>query len=139
MADFLMPILGADMKAGTLVVWRKQPGDAVRRGDIVAEVETDKTTVEMEAMASGTPVVATPVAADALEAGALQAFGPTRQRATQAASAGMDLILCSSQDLNQGEQARIALQQDLTSGTLNHAAFMAAVERIVSLRSSLRR
>ena len=54
-------------------------------------------------------------------------------------SAGMDLILCSSQDLNQGEQARIALQQDLTSGTLNHAAFMAAVERIVSLRSSLRR
>ena len=75
---------------------------------------------------------------DALEAGALQAFGTTGQRATLAASAGMDLILCSSQDLDQGEQARTALQQDLGHGTLNHAAFVAAVERIISLRSSLR-
>jgi beta-N-acetylhexosaminidase len=76
---------------------------------------------------------------DALEAGALQAFGTTGQRATLAASAGMDLILCSSQDLDQGEQARTALQQDLGHGTLNHAAFVAAVERIMNLRSSLRR
>ena len=76
---------------------------------------------------------------DALEAGALQAFGTTGQRATLAASAGMDLILCSSQDLGQGEQARIALQEGLSSGTLNHAGFTAAVERIMSLRSSLRR
>ena len=76
---------------------------------------------------------------DALEAGALQAFGTTGQRATLAASAGMDLILCSSQDLDQGEQARTALQQSLSHGTLNHAAFTAAVERITSLRSSLRR
>jgi beta-N-acetylhexosaminidase len=76
---------------------------------------------------------------DALEAGALQAFGTTGQRATLAASAGMDLILCSSQTLVQGEQARTALQQDLASGTLNHAAFTAAVARVISLRSSLRR
>jgi len=76
---------------------------------------------------------------DALEAGALQAFGTTGQRATLAANAGMDLILCSSQTLDQGEQARTALQQGLASGTLNHAAFTAAVERIISLRSSLRR
>jgi len=76
---------------------------------------------------------------DALEAGALQAFGTTGQRATLAASAGMDLILCSSQNLDQGEQARTALRQDLGHGTLNHAAFVAAVERIRNLRSSLRR
>jgi beta-N-acetylhexosaminidase len=76
---------------------------------------------------------------DALEAGALQAFGSTGPRAALAASAGMDLILCSSQDLDQGEQARTALQQGLTSGTLNYAAFAAAVERIMNLRSSLRR
>ena len=76
---------------------------------------------------------------DALEAGALQAFGTTGQRATLAANAGMDLILCSGQDLGQGEQARIALQEGLNSGTLNHAGFTAAVERIMSLRSSLRR
>ena len=42
MAEFLMPILGADMTAGTLIAWRKQPGDRVRRGDIIAEVETEK-------------------------------------------------------------------------------------------------
>jgi beta-N-acetylhexosaminidase len=76
---------------------------------------------------------------DALEAGALQAFGTTGQRATLAASAGMDLILCASQSLSQGEQARLVLQDGLNNGTLNQAAFKAAVERIASLRSSLRR
>jgi len=75
---------------------------------------------------------------DALGAGALQAFGATWQRATLAASAGMDLILCSGQSLDEGEQARLALQEGLGNGTLSRAAFTAAVERIVSLRSSLR-
>jgi beta-N-acetylhexosaminidase len=75
---------------------------------------------------------------DALEAGALQAFGTTGQRATLAARAGMDLILCSGQSLDEGEQARLALQDDLSNGTLNRAAFTAAVQRIASLRSSLR-
>jgi beta-N-acetylhexosaminidase len=76
---------------------------------------------------------------DALEAGALQAFGTTGQRATLAARAGMDLILCSGRSLDQGQQARLALQEGLSNGTLNRAAFTAAVQRIVSLRSSLRR
>jgi beta-N-acetylhexosaminidase len=75
---------------------------------------------------------------DALEAGALQTFGATGQRATLAASPGMDLILCSGQSIDEGEQARLALQDSLSNGTLNRAAFTSAVERIVSLRSSLR-
>jgi pyruvate dehydrogenase E2 component (dihydrolipoamide acetyltransferase) len=53
MADFVMPKLGADMTAGTLIAWRKRPGDAVRRGDIVAEVETDKGTIEVEIFTAG--------------------------------------------------------------------------------------
>jgi pyruvate dehydrogenase E2 component (dihydrolipoamide acetyltransferase) len=53
MADFLMPILGADMTAGTLVAWRKQPGDRVERGDIIAEVESDKADVEVEIFVAG--------------------------------------------------------------------------------------
>lgn len=53
MADFLMPKLGADMTAGTLVAWRKKPGDSVRRGDIVAEVETDKGVIEVEIFSTG--------------------------------------------------------------------------------------
>jgi beta-N-acetylhexosaminidase len=76
---------------------------------------------------------------DALGAAAVQGFGTTGQRATLAASAGMDLILCAGQNAQEGDLARIALQERLSNGTLDHAAFTAAVTRIVSLRSSLRR
>lgn len=48
-----MPILGADMEAGTLVAWRKQPGDRVRRGDVVAEVETEKGLIDVEIFVTG--------------------------------------------------------------------------------------
>lgn len=48
-----MPSLGADMEAGTLVEWLKQPGDKVRRGDIVAVVETEKGAIEVEIFESG--------------------------------------------------------------------------------------
>jgi pyruvate dehydrogenase E2 component (dihydrolipoamide acetyltransferase) len=54
MADFVMPILGADMSAGTLVAWHKRAGDVVKRGDIVAEVETDKGVIDVEIFTSGT-------------------------------------------------------------------------------------
>ena len=48
-----MPSLGADMEAGTLVEWLKQPGDAVRRGDVVAVVETQKGAIEIEIFEDG--------------------------------------------------------------------------------------
>ena len=48
-----MPSLGADMQAGTLVVWHKQPGERVVRGDIVAEVETEKGIIEVESYIEG--------------------------------------------------------------------------------------
>ena len=48
-----MPILGADMVAGTLVAWRKQPGERVTRGDIIAEVETEKGLIDVEVFVSG--------------------------------------------------------------------------------------
>jgi pyruvate dehydrogenase E2 component (dihydrolipoamide acetyltransferase) len=48
-----MPILGADMTAGTLVAWRKRPGDRVRRGDVIAEVETDKGLIDVEVFVTG--------------------------------------------------------------------------------------
>lgn len=53
MANFVMPKLGADMTEGTLVAWRIKPGDAVRRGDIVADIETDKGVIEVEIFAPG--------------------------------------------------------------------------------------
>ena len=45
--------MGADMTEGTIVKWLKAEGDQVSRGDKLAEVETDKTVVEMEAYAEG--------------------------------------------------------------------------------------
>jgi pyruvate dehydrogenase E2 component (dihydrolipoamide acetyltransferase) len=48
-----MPSLGADMVAGTLVEWRKKPGDRVSRGEIIAEVETDKGAIEIEVFEEG--------------------------------------------------------------------------------------
>ena len=48
-----MPILGADMTAGTLIAWRKQPGERVARGDIIAEVETEKGLIDVEVFVSG--------------------------------------------------------------------------------------
>lgn len=53
MAEFVMPALGADMSAGTLIAWRKQPGDRVARGDIIAEVHTDKADIEVEVFTAG--------------------------------------------------------------------------------------
>jgi pyruvate dehydrogenase E2 component (dihydrolipoamide acetyltransferase) len=53
MSEFRMPSLGADMEAGTLIEWLKQPGDPVRRGDIVAVVETQKGAIEIEIFESG--------------------------------------------------------------------------------------
>jgi pyruvate dehydrogenase E2 component (dihydrolipoamide acetyltransferase) len=50
---FKMPSLGADMEAGTLVEWRIKPGDRVKRGDIVAIVDTDKAAIEMEIWLDG--------------------------------------------------------------------------------------
>jgi pyruvate dehydrogenase E2 component (dihydrolipoamide acetyltransferase) len=54
MSEFRMPSLGADMEYGTLVQWRVKPGDAVKRGDIVALVETQKGLFEVEATEDGT-------------------------------------------------------------------------------------
>lgn len=53
MAQFLMPILGADMTEGKLIAWRKRPGDRIERGEIIAEVETDKADVEVECYVPG--------------------------------------------------------------------------------------
>ncbi len=50
----IMPKLGFDMAEGTLIRWVKTEGDAITKGDVLAEIETDKATVEVESSASGT-------------------------------------------------------------------------------------
>lgn len=53
MIEFRMPSLGADMEDGTLIEWKKKTGDAVKRGDCIAEVETQKGLIEIEVFDEG--------------------------------------------------------------------------------------
>ncbi|GAC1354697.1 MAG: hypothetical protein NVSMB42_12670 [Herpetosiphon sp.] len=53
MPPITMPKMGFDMEEGTIVRWLKQVGDHVTKGDAIAEIETDKVTIEIEAFASG--------------------------------------------------------------------------------------
>ena len=52
--DILMPALSPTMEEGKLAKWLKKEGDAVKSGDVIAEIETDKATMEFEAVDEGT-------------------------------------------------------------------------------------
>src|SRR5215467_323312 len=52
--DVLMPALSPTMEEGTLAKWHVKKGDTVRSGDVIAEIETDKATMEVEAVDEGT-------------------------------------------------------------------------------------
>jgi pyruvate dehydrogenase E2 component (dihydrolipoamide acetyltransferase) len=69
-----MPNLGYDMEIGKIVSWLKQPGDQVERGEPIAEIETDKTTVEMESVASGTLAEIVCAAGEEVPVGAVIAY-----------------------------------------------------------------
>jgi len=81
----LMPKAGQSMEEGVLVKWRVKPGDAIKVGDVIFEVETDKATIEVEATDAGrlsrvtvnegdTAAVLTPVAYLADDDGAVETF-----------------------------------------------------------------
>jgi pyruvate/2-oxoglutarate dehydrogenase complex dihydrolipoamide acyltransferase (E2) component len=53
MAEVIMPKMGDAMEVGKLLSWKKQNGEEVRTGDVIAEIETDKSNVEIEAEANG--------------------------------------------------------------------------------------
>jgi pyruvate dehydrogenase E2 component (dihydrolipoamide acetyltransferase) len=52
-SDVLMPKMGYDMTEGKILKWLKQEGEAVNKGEPIAEIETDKISIEIEAFASG--------------------------------------------------------------------------------------
>jgi len=52
--DVIMPQLGFDMEQGTIQRWLKQVGERVSRGEPIAEVETEKATLQVESYATGT-------------------------------------------------------------------------------------
>ena len=107
--NILMPALSPTMEQGRLAKWLKKEGDAVRSGDVLAEIETDKATMEVEAIDDGTlakilvpggtdnVAVNTPIAvitAEGEEAGSAQVPAPpaaaAKPGATQGTSNGED-------------------------------------------------
>src|SRR5437773_10480751 len=52
--NILMPALSPTMEKGNLAKWLKKEGDTVKAGDVIAEIETDKATMEVEAVDEGT-------------------------------------------------------------------------------------
>ena len=64
--EVTMPHLGHDTEEGKVVAWLKAPGERVKRGEPIAEIETDKTTIEMESLVTGTLVeIVCPAGSDA--------------------------------------------------------------------------
>jgi pyruvate/2-oxoglutarate dehydrogenase complex dihydrolipoamide acyltransferase (E2) component len=72
-----MPNLGYDMTEGKLMSWLKAVGDPIERGEPFAEIETDKTAIEMEAMVTGTLVEIVCQAGEAVPVGAVIAYVET--------------------------------------------------------------
>lgn len=71
MAEFIvMPKLGFDMREGVLVRWLKEVGETVNKGDIVAEIESDKATLELESQVSGVLLKQMGAAGDVIPVGA---------------------------------------------------------------------
>jgi len=74
---------------------------------------------------------------DAIEAGALAAFGDTGERAVRAAAAGMDIVLCSARDVTQGQDAVDALEAAVADGRLDPGDAKDALQRVLSMRGRL--
>jgi beta-N-acetylhexosaminidase len=74
---------------------------------------------------------------DAIEAGALNDFGDTGERAVAAAAAGMDIVLCSARDVSQGQDAVDALALAVADGRLASGENRHAVQRILAMRGRL--
>src|SRR5207302_8147846 len=96
----LMPALSPTMEKGNLAKWLKKEGEPVKPGDVIAEIETDKATMEVEAIDEGTlgkilvpegtadVAVNTPIAmilAEGEDAGALKSAPARQQKAAQSA------------------------------------------------------
>jgi len=113
-----------------MVSWASYPSLGTRRPAGLASVVVQG---ELRTRLGYTGVTIT----DALEAGALRAYGGTAQRAVMAATAGMDLLLCSVQNPSQGIDAVTALTGAYRDGSLNRAKFRVSVQRIIALRKSL--
>lgn len=69
-AALKLPRISMNMEEGTIVAWRKQPGDAFTQGEILYDIETEKATLEVEAPCDGRLVEILVPAGETVEVGA---------------------------------------------------------------------
>jgi len=79
-----MPALSDTMSNGRLVKWRKKPGDAIKKGEVIAEVETDKAVMDVEAFEDG--FLSGPLVAEGTEAPVGEAIGYIANNRSEVAS-----------------------------------------------------
>lgn len=130
--DILMPALSPTMEEGTLAKWLKSEGDTVSSGDIIAEIETDKATMEVEAVdegilakiliAEGTEgvkvnAVIAVLAEEGEDAGSVEAKGDSAQPPQEDASAEPKPDANPEPSASEAPQAKALVDPSLPDGT----------------------
>ena len=127
--NILMPALSPTMESGKLAKWLKAEGDPVRSGDVVAEIETDKATMEVEAVDEGVlarilvpggtenVAVNTPIGVIALEGEDATAPAPAAPAAPAAALEPGTPAPASAQQVAKLAAAQQALEPEVPPGT----------------------
>jgi pyruvate dehydrogenase E1 component beta subunit len=131
--DILMPALSPTMTEGKISKWLKKEGDKVKAGNVIAEIETDKATMEVEAVdegvigkiliPAGTEGVAvnTPIAVlleEGESAGDVAASKPKAEVAAQPAANDMTGPACSPRAVPKPEAAPVVQEKDWTGPTV---------------------
>jgi len=123
-----MPALSDTMGAGRLVKWTKKSGDKIKKGEVIAEVETDKAVMDVEAFQDG--YLSGPLAEEGSEAPVGQAIGYLTDSASEIQNAGP---ASSSSRLDGGERnAKPAVETPAVSAVL--AASMASLRPLPARR-----
>ena len=103
--DVIMPAMGATQETGRLVRWFKREGDSVTKGEMLMEVETDKSVVEVEAPASGTLARVTAAPDDEIPVG--QTIALIMEPGEEAAGAGKAPVAVSRRKAPARKKAKL--------------------------------
>ena len=131
--EIIMPKLSDTMEEGVLVSWKKSTGESVERGDIIAEVQTDKANMELESFASGILLEIRAKAGDVVAVGTVIAIvGDAGEKPEiKLAAEGERREIAVETPLMREEKAAVP-EQDKTAGATGKVAVAAAGEQKAS-------
>src|SRR5262252_2487596 len=152
--EVLMPALSPTMEKGNLAKWLKKEGDPVKSGDVIAEIETDKATMEVEAVDEGTlgkilvpegtadVAVNTPIAvilSEGEDAGALNNFHVSPPSAPAQQEKGAESAAPAAQQVRAPEKPASAVASPPQPAALPEPDVPAGTEMVtMTMREALR-